>query len=189
MSDGSRTSSSSAEGISTAVKDFRVATADSGDIEDADIVVLLRRVREILAMDVIFVGEFTDRQQVLHLTDSEYEEDRKIDGLATDLSETYCQLMVQSRVPRSVPDVSKVDLLAALPATQGLGIASYLSVPVTMADGQLYGTLCCLSHATQPELGYRQERSLDEVAQLIAEIVERNRLLRMRRQAKGRNSN
>lgn len=182
MSDAA--SSSPLDGISSAIRDFRVATADSGDIADADITVLLRRVREILGMDVIFVGEFTDRQQVLHLTDSEYEEDQRIDGLATDLSDTYCQLMVQARVPQSVPDVSRDKLLASLPATRELGIAAYLSVPVTMASGELYGTVCCLSHATQPELGYRQERSLDEVAQLISEIVVRNRLLRERRAAK-----
>ncbi len=43
-------------------------------------------------------------------------------GAGCGLSETYCQLMIQSRVPQAVPDVS--DLLAPLSATQGRGIAS-----------------------------------------------------------------
>lgn len=174
---------SSLNDVAVAVQDFRVATADGGEIDDGDIVVLLRRVRELLQMDVIFVGEFSGNSQVLHLADSRYEEDQRIDGLSTQLSDTYCQLMIESRIPQAVADTSQYEALTCLSATQDLQIAAYLSVPVYMNNGEFYGTLCCLSHTTRPELGHRQEKALGEVAQLISESVDRNRTLKQRRNA------
>lgn len=169
-------------GVLVAINEFRVTTAESGDIDDGDIVLLLRRVREVLGMDIIFVGEFSGGAQVLHHVDLGYEDDQRLDGLSTDLSDTYCQLMIESRIPQSVPDVTQFETLANRRSTRELGIASYLSVPVVAPDGTLYGTLCCLSHSQRPGLNVLHERSLGEVAQLLTGTIERNRKLRERRQ-------
>ncbi len=136
-------------------------------------------------MDVIFVGEFSATQQVLHHVNSDHPDDQRLDGMATDLTETYCQLMIESRIPQSVPDTRQIDMLASLPATADLGIAAYISVPVVGPAGELYGTLCCLSRTTRPELGYRQENSLGEVAALLTEVIQRNQRLRERRHQGG----
>ncbi len=61
-------------------------------------------------------------------------------------------------------------------AARELGIATYLSEPVRVADGELYGTLCAAS-ASRAELEPSAERLIKLFAQLIARQIEREWLL------------
>ncbi|WP_303230461.1 sensor domain-containing diguanylate cyclase [Comamonas kerstersii] len=61
-------------------------------------------------------------------------------------------------------------------AAKALGIQTYASVPVRLSDGEVYGTLCAASayRATLPE---GTETVLKLFAQLIAQQIERERLM------------
>ncbi len=61
-------------------------------------------------------------------------------------------------------------------AARALGIQTYLSTPVHLADGSLYGTLCAAS-AARHELPQRAQRMLSLFAALIAQQVEREQLV------------
>ncbi|MES2859351.1 MAG: sensor domain-containing diguanylate cyclase [Pseudomonadota bacterium] len=61
-------------------------------------------------------------------------------------------------------------------AARALGIRTYVSTPVTMSDGELYGTLCAAS-ATRASLGGDAERVLKMFGTLIAQHIERDRLV------------
>lgn len=61
-------------------------------------------------------------------------------------------------------------------AARALGIATYVSTPVRLDDGELYGTLCAASDA-KAGLPEGADKVLDLFARLIARHVERERLL------------
>ncbi|MDA7418349.1 sensor domain-containing diguanylate cyclase [Xenophilus arseniciresistens] len=70
-------------------------------------------------------------------------------------------------------------------AARELGIQTYLSTPVRLADGSLYGTLCAAS-GTRHTLSPRAQRMLALFATLIAQQVEREQLLQQLIEANGR---
>ncbi|WP_437888335.1 GGDEF domain-containing protein [Phytobacter sp. V91] len=67
-------------------------------------------------------------------------------------------------------------------AATALGITSYLSTPVHLADGSLYGTLCAASSDTHT-LSVRGEQVLRLFAGLIAQSIEKDYLVNQLREA------
>lgn len=67
-------------------------------------------------------------------------------------------------------------------AAQALGITTYLSTPVHLADGSLYGTLCAASNE-QKSLSVRGEQVLQLFAGLIAQSIEKEHLVNQLREA------
>lgn len=67
-------------------------------------------------------------------------------------------------------------------AAQALGITTYLSTPVHLADGSLYGTLCAASTDTHT-LSLRGEQVLRLFAGLIAQYIEKDYLVNQLREA------
>jgi len=67
-------------------------------------------------------------------------------------------------------------------AAKALGITTYVSTPVTLADGSLYGTLCAASTETR-ELSERSEQVLQLFANLIAQQIQNEQLLQKLQQA------
>ncbi|BDT67443.1 diguanylate cyclase DgcP [Comamonadaceae bacterium OS-1] len=61
-------------------------------------------------------------------------------------------------------------------AAQALGIQTYISIPIKMGDGAVYGTLCAAS-ASQLPLAPHAAHMLQLFARLIAQHVERERLM------------
>ncbi len=61
-------------------------------------------------------------------------------------------------------------------AARALGIQTYVSTPVRMEDGSLYGTLCAASAARRP-LPADAERALRMFSRLIGQQLERERLV------------
>ncbi|RYF70206.1 MAG: sensor domain-containing diguanylate cyclase [Comamonadaceae bacterium] len=61
-------------------------------------------------------------------------------------------------------------------AARELGLQTYLSTPVHLADGSLYGTLCAAS-GKRHELSLQAQRVLSLFAALIAQQVEREQLV------------
>ncbi len=70
-------------------------------------------------------------------------------------------------------------------AARALGIQTYASMPVRLDDGSLFGTLCAASARRKP-LSSRGQQILALFAALIAQAVERERLLDGLRQANAR---
>jgi hypothetical protein len=67
------------------------------------------------------------------------------------LADTYCQQLLEGRLPNAVPDTRRQPEVADLPGTVEVGIRSYLGVQFSL-NARLY-VLCCLSRERQPELG------------------------------------
>jgi GAF domain-containing protein len=135
-------------------------------------------VREFLSMDMAFTSEFTDEHQVLRVLCGNPESFYATEGLELPLEYTYCQRVLDGRLPNLIPDTHADERAAELPGTTMGGIGSYVSMPLRFSDGRLYGTLCAASHEAKNDLGYRELQFLQVFARLVSDILEREQLLR-----------
>jgi diguanylate cyclase len=95
------------------------------------------------------------------------------EGLAVPWGDTLCRRALDEGQPFSC-DVG--ERWGDSEAARALGIQTYLSTPVRMTDGALYGTLCAAS-AERHELPAKAQRALALFAALIAQQVEREQLV------------
>ena len=154
------------------VSELLVATAEGGDaLISGAVSEVLQLLREKLAMDVVFVSEFVDGQRVFRRVEADADKRVFEEGQSHPLEYTFCQRVVDGRLPQMVKN------FATHPATQELPklpfpIGSYLSVPVVLNDGRVYGTLCCFSFAENEALTQRDLKKLEMSAQLTARRID-----------------
>jgi GAF domain-containing protein len=157
------------EGLVTIERDFAIATADGTEEDRLEALSkLLRRVREAFHMDVVFVSEFVGGRRVFRHVDAQPGSDLVKAGASDPLEESFCKQVVDGRLPQVIADVRTHPLTARQkPAREG-AIGAHLSVPVLLASGQVFGTLCCFSRAPRPELAARDAEALQSIAKLVA---------------------
>ena len=66
------------------------------------------------------------------------------------------------------------DAAQPMPITLALPVGSHLNVPLTLSDGQVYGTFCCVSRVPDHSLTERDMATLRAFAQLAAHQIERD---------------
>jgi putative nucleotidyltransferase with HDIG domain len=71
-----------------------------------------------------------------------------------------------------MPDVRGDERTASMPATEAADIGAFATVPITLSDGRLYGTLCAASHSAEPSLEFRDLQFLHVFARIIADQIE-----------------
>lgn len=162
-----------AEAIHSAVQQFAVATANGAQPALYEpLTFLLAQIRRALALDVVFVSRFIDTERVFEVVSAEGEVASTIvPGHADALLDTYCQRIVDGRLPAIIRDTSGSPEAAALAITRTLNIRAYLSAPVVLANGQVFGTLCCISHQVRPDLRDADAQALTEAARAVAASV------------------
>lgn len=94
------------------------------------------------------------------------------EGDELDLEGTYCQRVVDGRLPNLVRDARSDPETKDLPLTVDAGIGSYAGVPVVLSDGRLYGTLCCVDHDEAPGLDERDLNFMHTLAAMLGSHVE-----------------
>ena len=133
---------------------------------------LMALAHEQLGMDVSFVSRFDQGRQVFRALHGDAASFGLELGGSTPLEDTYCQRMVQGLLPPLVPDAASDERVRDLPGTIAAGIAAYVGVPLRLADGELYGTFCCLSHRTRPDLDDRDVALLRMLSLLLSDELE-----------------
>ncbi|HYR84250.1 MAG TPA: EAL domain-containing protein [Terriglobia bacterium] len=134
----------------------------------------LRAVRSHLGMDVAFLSEFTDGQRVFRHVDSSLENQPVKVGGADPLEASYCQRVVDGRLPELIQDATAVPAAMELPVTRALPVGAHLSVPIKLKDGSVYGTFCCFSFTPDLSLNQRDLGMMRVFADLAADVIERN---------------
>jgi GAF domain-containing protein len=133
---------------------------------------LLAQVRQALGMDVVFVSQFVDQSRVFEVVSAAGEHASQFTrGHSDPLLDTYCQRIVEGRLPAVIRDTHALPAAAQLPITQALQIRAYLSAPVRLANGSVFGTLCCISHSPRQDLRERDAQALAEVAKAVAASI------------------
>jgi len=133
----------------------------------------LADVRRALDMDVAFVAEMVHNRRVFRVVSTASRSAAILDaGQSDHLLDTYCMYVLQGRLPPVIRDVHASSHQAALlPVTERLGIGCYVSAPIVLPDGEKYGTLCCFSRGTRPDLVDGDGDALREVARAIGESL------------------
>ena len=95
------------------------------------------------------------------------------EGLSVPWEDTLCKRALDEgrRYTCEVPDI-----WGDSDAAKALGITTYVSTPVVMGDGALYGTLCAAS-SRRKELSERAEQILQLFAELISQYLRKEQLL------------
>src|SRR6476661_274750 len=143
------------------------------DDPDGVIARALQTARELTGMDLAFVGHFEDGREIVSHADGDEGRFGMTRGAGIGLEATYCQRMVDGRLPSLVPDTTADAEAAAVPATAAAGVSAYLGVPLRRRDGSLYGTFCCIAGAAQPAIGDEHVRLMEALAQLVGDQLDR----------------
>ncbi len=158
------------EDLQVQIAELLVATADhADDAIDPPVQQVLRLLREKLAMDVVFVSEFTHGQRVI----------RRLEqgpqllhvGASDALEASWCHHIVDGRLPRYIADGEKLKAEGRAPATP-IRIGTHLSVPIVLRNGEVYGTLCCFSQYVNGKVNADDLKTLAHTAQLTAERLQ-----------------
>ncbi|GHC91281.1 hypothetical protein GCM10007320_40150 [Pseudorhodoferax aquiterrae] len=127
-----------------------VATCDGADPAlPAAVQEVLQLLRVRLGMDVAFVSRLADGLRTLQAVDSAPDFQLLQPGMCDPIEESWCQRVVDGRLPQRMDDAAPYVAAGRAP-DPGFTIGTHLSTPVRLADGRVYGTLCCFSRGVQP---------------------------------------
>ncbi|RJK94208.1 EAL domain-containing protein [Vallicoccus soli] len=132
---------------------------------------LLRTAKESLGVSVAFLSRMEGGTQTLEVVESSvpllFQE-----GYQQARERTLCQAVLDGRLPAVMTDLREHPAAMELPAARFPRIRSFVTVPVTLSDGSLYGTFCTASLTTDHRLGKRDKALMEVLAQAAAVVVE-----------------
>ncbi len=157
------------------VAELLVATADESDQQvDQSVSQVLKLLRERMQMDVVFVSEFTNGRRVFRHVEQAANHRLISPGDSHALEESWCQQVVDGRLPGLVRDVAPLIEKGQL-RKPPFPIGTHLSTPIVLESGEVYGTLCCFSFGVNPAINQQDLKKLQYTAQLTAQKIGRSR--------------
>ena len=133
-----------------------------GAVED-----VLHTLREALKLDVVFVAEFSEGQRVFRFVDRDPNAPDIPLGSGHELEASFCQRVVDGRLPEFIPDVAQLGPEVDVPPIP-FRIGTHISTPVVLESGATFGTLCCFSLVPVPLTQEQDMATLRECARLVA---------------------
>jgi hypothetical protein len=145
-----------------------VATADYRDpMVDGKVGSILKSMRDHMKLDVVFVSEFVDGQRVLRFLDSTAGDFPYGPGDACPLESTFCQRIVDGRLPGVMNDAARMGPTFDVPPTP-VPVGAHVGAPIVLKNGRVYGTLCSFSAAPNEELREHDLLVLRQCADMLA---------------------
>ena len=134
----------------------------------ADLLLIAKR---SLGLSVSFLSRLDGTTQHLEVVESSvpflFQEGNK-QVQATSL----CQAIIDKKLPAVIPDLKAFPEAMKLPAARLPRIRSYVSVPVLLSDGTLYGTFCAAGLTSDKGLTKRDKSLMEVLAHAAAVIIE-----------------
>jgi EAL domain-containing protein (putative c-di-GMP-specific phosphodiesterase class I) len=138
---------------------------------DEQIADLLRTAKKSLRLSVAFLTRMDGTTQHLEVVESSIP--MLFQEGVTQVQETsLCQAILDKKLPAVIPNLKDFPEAMKLPAARLPRIRSYVSVPVTLSDGSLYGTFCAAGLTADKELTKRDKALMDVLASAASVIVE-----------------
>lgn len=137
---------------------------------DDEIVRLLNGAREIFGLDAAFVSQLSDNLQTFtHIAG-----DMPLGVGDTRPAEiTLCHRVMAGRLPAVITDATQYDECSSLDVVVGGLIRTYLTVPVFLDDGTLFGSLCCFSAQVREDLTQDASAALRFAAHEVGLLLSR----------------
>lgn len=146
----------------------------SGKSSQTQLLRMLRAIRSHLGMDVAFISQFAGGQRIFRHVDSDLENAPVQEGEGGPLDQSYCQRVVNGRLPQMIQDASTLPAALELEATKTLPVGAHMSVPIRLSDGSIYGTYCCFSFKPDHSLNDRDLAVMQVFADLTADQIEKD---------------
>lgn len=143
----------------------------------------LHSLRMALGMEVAFISEFRDGQRVIQCVDADASFVARLEGAAHPLEESYCQRIVDGRLPELMPDTAQFPEAFCLPVTAELSIGTYLGVPIRIGEGRVHGTFCCFGSQPNARLDQRDLKMMNLFADFVGKMLDRQAAAERARQA------
>ncbi|QHE75091.1 GAF domain-containing protein [Hydrogenophaga sp. PBL-H3] len=151
------------------ISELMVASADqSDDMLDRTITEVLRTLRDRLKMDVVFCSEFVDGRRVFRQVATTDVRPTISVGQSDGLEESWCQRVVDGRLPRYLADARLDPVASVLLEPLPFPIGTHISTPIVLKNGEVYGTLCSFSFSPHDKPNPDDLRTLEMTAKLTA---------------------
>lgn len=144
----------------------RIQVAQESDVVER----ALTAARERLGMDAAYVTTIDSEHQTIEALLGDMEVLAQVQGQPIPLEETYCMRMLRGAIPNVIPDTRADPALRDLSATRHIG--SYVGFPVTLSDGRVHGTLCCVSKQARTGIGDEEGHFMQVLAGIVAARLE-----------------
>ncbi len=89
-------------------------------------------------------------------------------------SDTFCSRMVAGEGPHVSPRSREVPGYAEAAIGEQIAIKAYIGVPLSRADGSLFGTLCAVDPEEQPESIVAEQPLVEVLGRLLSTVLERD---------------
>ncbi|QXG74452.1 EAL domain-containing protein [Modestobacter sp. L9-4] len=132
---------------------------------------LLQTARRSLGLSVAFFSRFDGTTQHLEVVESSMPL-LFHDGLAQPQDTSFCQAVLDGDLPAVMPDVTDFPAAMRLRPARVPRIRSYVTAPVRLSDGTVYGTFCAFGLRSDPELSTRDQTLMEVLANAASVIVE-----------------
>jgi EAL domain-containing protein (putative c-di-GMP-specific phosphodiesterase class I) len=140
-------------------------------VAEQQIADLLHTARKSLRLSVAFLSRLDGTTQHLEVVDTSvpflFQE-----GYQQRQEVTLCQAILDRKLPPVIPNLKDFPEAMRLPAARMPRLRSFVSVPVTLSDGSLYGTFCAAGLTSDKDLTRRDKALMDVLASAAAVIVE-----------------
>lgn len=93
------------------------------------------------------------------------------EGTVFQWADTFCAEMVAGHGPNVSPRCDRVQAYVKSPISKQVKIGAYVGFPLQREDGTLFGTLCALHPAPQPNQILDEQPLIELMAQLLATIL------------------
>ncbi|MHB2028335.1 MAG: sensor domain-containing phosphodiesterase [Acidimicrobiales bacterium] len=137
---------------------------------DRKVAELLRTAKNSLGLSLTFLSRLDGEVQHLEVVESSIPLFH--DGQSQPQATSLCQAILDGKLPSVIPNVAKLPEAKRLPAARFPRIRSYVSVPVTLSDGTLYGTFCAAGFTADNALSKRDHALMEVLASAAATIIE-----------------
>jgi EAL domain-containing protein (putative c-di-GMP-specific phosphodiesterase class I) len=132
---------------------------------------LLRTARESLGLSLAFMTRMDGTTQHLEVVDSSIPWVFR-DGGTQRQDTSFCQAIMDGRLPAVMPDVRNFPEAMKLPAARNPRIRSFVSVPMVLSDGTVYGTFCAAGFGADKALSKRDKALMEVLSRAASLIIE-----------------
>jgi len=133
----------------------------------------LHAVRKHFGMEVAFISEFELGRRIFRYVDSEVSFSPVCVGGSDSLEDSYCQRVVDGRLPELIRNAQENAEALTVPATKLLPVGAHLSVPVRLANGETFGTFCCFQRQPDYALDERDLSFMRSYADFVGMALSR----------------
>jgi EAL domain-containing protein (putative c-di-GMP-specific phosphodiesterase class I) len=137
---------------------------------DLKVAELLRTAKKSLGLSLTFLTRLDGEVQHLEIVESSIPFFR--DGQTQPQSTSLCQAILDGKLPSVIPNVAKLPEAMKTRAARFPRIRSFVSVPVSLSDGTLYGTFCAAGFTADNQLTKRDQALMEVLASAAATLIE-----------------